>query len=108
MTDDAELDAVSVVTPEDLHHPMVMAALRAGLHVLCEKPMAFSAAESAEMLSAAESAGVRHIGAVHQSWMPHYRYVKSLLDDGYVGQPYHGYFYWPTGWGPSEELNNYH
>ena len=36
MIDEAELDAVSVVTPEDLHHPMVMAALRAGLHVLCE------------------------------------------------------------------------
>src|ERR687897_2106589 len=51
MIDRAGLDAVAVVTPEDLHHPMVMAALRAGLHVLCEKPMAFTAAESEEMLS---------------------------------------------------------
>jgi predicted dehydrogenase len=108
MIDDAELDAVSVVTPEDLHHPMVMAALRAGLHVLCEKPMAFSAAESAEMLAAAESAGVKHMVQFTNRGLPHYRYVKSLLDDGYVGQPYHGYFYWPTGWGPSAEMNNYH
>src|SRR5918994_171427 len=51
MIDRAGLDAVAVVTPGDLHHPMVMAALRAGLHVLCEKPMAFTAAESEEMLS---------------------------------------------------------
>lgn len=108
MIDEAELDAVSVVTPEDLHHPMVMAALRAGLHVLCEKPMALSAAESAEMLAAAESAGVKHMVQFTNRGLPHYRYVKSLLDDGYVGQPYHGYFYWPTGWGRSEEVNNYH
>ncbi|QGN31563.1 hypothetical protein GJV80_00540 [Microlunatus sp. Gsoil 973] len=53
MIDEAELDAISVVSPEDLHHPIVMAALRAGLHALCEKPMAFSAVESAEMLSTA-------------------------------------------------------
>ena len=40
--------------------------------------------------------------------LPHYRYIKRLLDDGYIGQPYHGYFYWPTGWGPAEEVNTYH
>ena len=108
MFDEADLDAVSVVTPEDLHHPMVMAALRAGLHVLCEKPMAFSAAQSAEMLAAAECAGVKHMVQFTNRGLPHYRYVKSLLDDGYVGQPYYGYFYWPTGWGPSEEVDNYH
>ena len=36
------LDAVVVATPEDLHHAMVMSALRAGMHVLCEKPLALS------------------------------------------------------------------
>ena len=40
--------------------------------------------------------------------LPHYRYVKALLDNGYVGRPYHGYFLWPTGWGPSQEVNSYH
>ena len=68
MIDRAGLDAVAVVTPEDLHHPMVMAALRAGLHVLCEKPMAFSAAESEEMLAAAEQRWGEAHGAVHQPW----------------------------------------
>ena len=108
MIDRAGLDAVAVVTPENLHHPMVMAALRAGLHVLCEKPMACSAVESEEMLAAAERAGVKHMVQFTNRGLPHYRYVKSLLDNGYVGRPYHGYFFWPTGWGPSQEVNSYH
>ncbi len=108
MIDRASLDAVAVVTPEDLHHPMVMAALQAGLHVLCEKPMAFTAAESGEMLSAAASAGVKHMVQFTNRGLPHYRYVKTLLDDGYVGEAYHGYFFWPTGWGPSQDVNSYH
>ena len=46
MIDSSELDALVVVMPEDLHHPMVMAGVEAGLHVLCEKPMAFMADRS--------------------------------------------------------------
>ena len=45
MIDSSELDAL-VVMPEDLHHPMVMAGVEAGLHVLCGKPMAFTADRS--------------------------------------------------------------
>ncbi len=104
----AALDAVCVVTPEDLHHPMVMAALTSGLHVLCEKPMAFSAAQSAEMLAAAEQAGVKHMVQFTNRGLPHYRYVKRLIDDGYVGEPYSAYFYWPSGWGPAQDINPYH
>ena len=103
----ASLDAVSVVTPEDLHHPMVMAAARAGLHVLCEKPMAFSSAESAEMLAAVELAGVKHMVQFTNRGLPHYRHLKQLVDDGYVGEPYSAYFYWPTGWGPEQDSNPY-
>jgi predicted dehydrogenase len=104
----AALDAVCVVTPEDLHHPMVMAGLAANLHVLCEKPMAFSAAQSAEMLAAAEQAGVKHMVQFTNRGLPHYRYVKQLLDDGYVGEPCSAYFYWPSGWGPAQDTNPYH
>ena len=103
----ASLDAVGVVTPEDLHHPMVMAAVRAGLHVLCEKPMAFSSAQSAEMLAAVEQAGVKHMVQFTNRGLPHYRYLKQLIDDGYVGEPYHAYFSWPTGWSPAHDVNPY-
>lgn len=108
MIDQAELDAVIVATPEDLHHPMTMAALEAGKHVLCEKPLAFTAAQSQEMLSAAEAANVKHMVQFTNRGLPHYRFTKKLLDDGYIGEPYHAYFSWPTGWFPAEDVNAYH
>src|SRR5688500_9316177 len=54
MLDDENLDAVIICTPEDQHHPMTMAALDKELHVMCEKPMAFTADEALEMLRKAE------------------------------------------------------
>ena len=107
MIDSGGVDAVIVATPEDVHHQVVMAALAARLHVLCEKPMAFSADESSEMLDAANQAGVKHMVQFTNRGLPHYRHIKTLLGDGYIGQPYHGYFYWPTGWAPEEEVNAY-
>lgn len=107
MIDEGHLDAVIVATAEDAHHPAVMASLAAGLHVLCEKPMAFSAAQSGEMLESADRAGVKHMIQFTNRGLPHFRYVKRLLDEGYIGQPYHGYFYWPSGWLPAAEVNPY-
>ena len=107
MIDSGGVDAVIVATPEDVHHQVVMAALAARLHVLCEKPLAFSVDESSEMLDAADRAGVKHMVQFTNRGLPHFRYIKRLLDDGYIGQPYHAYFYWPTGWVPEEEVNAY-
>ena len=47
----AELDLVSVATPNKFHKPLTVAALEAGCHVLCEKPMAMNAGEAREMLA---------------------------------------------------------
>jgi predicted dehydrogenase len=66
MIDSSELDALVVVMPVDLHHPMVMAGVEAGLHVLCEKPMAFMADRSGGNAGGRAGAGEAH-GAVHQS-----------------------------------------
>lgn len=106
MIDSSELDALVVVMPEDLHHPMVMAGVEAGLHVLCEKPMAFTADRSGEML-AAERARVKHMVQFTNRGLPHYRWIKHLLEDGYIGMPYHAYFTWPTGWYPAQQPNSY-
>ncbi|WP_140421068.1 Gfo/Idh/MocA family protein, partial [Bacillus cereus] len=52
-----ELDAVSVCTPNHLHASISIAALQAGIHVLCEKPMATSKADAEMMIGAAEKSG---------------------------------------------------
>ncbi|OYU72734.1 MAG: dehydrogenase, partial [Burkholderiales bacterium PBB5] len=54
-----KLDVVSVCVPNKFHLPLTLAALQAGCHVLCEKPMALSAAEGRQMLEAARAAGKR-------------------------------------------------
>ncbi len=103
MLSSGQLDAAIIVTPEDLHHPMIMVALEAGLHVVCEKPMAYTASEAQEMLAKAEAVGVKHMLTFTNRWLPHYQALKRLLVDGYIGQPFHAYFHWPTGWGRYHE-----
>lgn len=56
---DREVEAIYIATPNADHHRMVLAAARGGKHVLCEKPIALSAAEGREMVAACKSAGVR-------------------------------------------------
>ncbi len=58
MVNDQEIDAVVVAAPPYLHHQMTLAALEAGKHVLCEKPMARNLAEARDMVKMAERAGV--------------------------------------------------
>jgi predicted dehydrogenase len=54
-----QLDVVSIATPNKFHMPLTVAALEAGCHVLCEKPMAMNADEARQMLAAAKRAGKR-------------------------------------------------
>src|SRR5688572_3532107 len=65
-----DLQALVVVTPDDLHHPIVMEALAAGVHVLCEKPLALTVDQAREMYDAAEAAGVRHLVNFSYRWFP--------------------------------------
>src|SRR5438034_10125634 len=54
------LDAVSIATPPETHLPLVLQAVEAGRHVLCEKPFALDSAEARQMLAAADKAGAVH------------------------------------------------
>lgn len=83
------LDAAVIAAPDDLHYPMTMAALRAGLHVLGEKPMALNAQQAKEMLDAATEAGVKHMIMFSWRFFPHYRYLRQLIAEGYLGRVYH-------------------
>ena len=84
-----ELDLVSVATPPYLHHPMVMAALEAGKHILCEKPMALNAMEAREMYQGAEKAGVVHLVDHELRFNPTRMRMKELIDEGFIGQLRH-------------------
>lgn len=86
MIERAGLDAVVIAAPDDLHYPMTMAALEAGLHVVCEKPLASNALQAAEMYEKAEAAGVKHMVFFTNRWLPPYRYLAHLMQDGYVGR----------------------
>jgi predicted dehydrogenase len=94
MIDEGNLDAVVVSTPDDTHYEMIMAALDAGLHVLCEKPVALNTAHAKEMCEKAESAGVKHMVLYTWHWLPVMQRMKQLVDTGYIGSAYHGDFRW--------------
>lgn len=86
MIEQDNLDAIIVATPDYLHYPITMAALNAGRHVLCEKPLAMNARQAKEMLDKAESAGLVHMTMFTWSWVPEYRQVIELISQGYIGQ----------------------
>jgi predicted dehydrogenase len=88
MLQQGNMEAVVIAVPDDLHYPMTMAALDAGLHVLCEKPMAFSLAQAKEMFVKAEAAGVKHMVCFTYRWLPQFRYLQRLVSEGYIGKCY--------------------
>ena len=83
---DADVDAVYVSSPVNLHCEHVLAAAAAGKHVLCEKPMAMSPDECRRMVDACAAAGVHlEICFVLRGW-PVYQQIKELIDSGRLGQ----------------------
>ena len=84
---DDEVDAVYVATPVRLHAEQAIAAAEAGKHVLCEKPMAISAAECETMIAAAERNRVRLGVAYYRHLYPVVAKMRELLTSGEIGQP---------------------
>jgi len=76
-----DVDAVYLSLPNDAHLPWVLAALEAGKHVLCEKPLALDAAQVAELSAAAQRSGALLVEAAWNRWHPRTRRVEELLID---------------------------
>jgi 1,5-anhydro-D-fructose reductase (1,5-anhydro-D-mannitol-forming) len=81
------VDAVYVATPVVLHAPQTIAALRAGKHVLCEKPMAMNYAEARSMTEAARGTGRKLGVAYYRRMYPKLQRARALLAQGAIGQP---------------------
>ncbi|MBP7668648.1 MAG: Gfo/Idh/MocA family oxidoreductase, partial [Burkholderiaceae bacterium] len=84
------LDVVSVCVPNKFHLPLTLAALDAGCHVLCEKPMALSAAEGRQMLAAAQRTGKRLMINFSYRFSAQSRALKAQVDAGTFGDFYFG------------------
>lgn len=80
------VDAVSVCTPNAFHAPLAVAALKAGKHVLCEKPMATSADEARQMIAAAQAAGKFLMIGHNQRLAPLHQKAKQILQSGIIGK----------------------
>jgi len=83
------LDVLVVATPNSLHHPQVLAALDAGLHVICEKPLAMNVALARDMAARAEAAGRKTLTFFTHRAVAAAAYVKRLVGEGFIGQPLH-------------------
>src|SRR4051812_36579314 len=84
-----DVNAVIVATPNFVHAPIVLDAVKAGKHVLCEKPIAMNLAEAVAMYRAAEAAKVRHMTAFTYRFVPAMHYMSHLVQSGALGKPYH-------------------
>ena len=81
-----DLDAVSVCTPNKLHEQPTIDALNAGCHVLCEKPLAHSAAAGERMLAAARDTGQKLVIGFQYRYHPRTQFLRRAFDDGEFGQ----------------------
>ncbi len=86
---DPAVDIVSITTPNALHREIALAALAAGKHVHCEKPLALTLAEAEEMEEAARAAGVRTIVGYNYLHNPAIGHARALIADGRIGRPVH-------------------
>ncbi|HEY9010355.1 MAG TPA: Gfo/Idh/MocA family oxidoreductase [Devosia sp.] len=84
-----EFDAVDNITPDFVHHPTTLAALRAGKHVFCEKPLAPNHALAMEMVDAAESAGLINMVNLTYRNVAELHKARQLIADGVIGEVKH-------------------
>jgi len=83
-----DVDVVSICTPNGLHAEHSIKALKAGFHVLCEKPMAISVHDCGAMIKAAEHANKRLFAIKQNRFNPPVVAVKQAIDNGYLGKIY--------------------
>ena len=89
-----QIEAVSICLPTSLHAPVSIAALEAGLHVLCEKPLAENTQMGQKIVEAAAKAPGKFMICFNRRYRPDVQWIKALIDEGGLGQIYQI----KTGW----------
>jgi predicted dehydrogenase len=106
---DPQIRLVTVATPPHAHYPVVMEALSAGRHVVCEKPFAKDLAEARAMLHAAEAAGVVHMLGAEFRFETEQALLRRVVLDGLIGEPKHflRIYHQPGLQDPNEKLSDW-
>jgi predicted dehydrogenase len=102
---DETVEVVHLTTPNHLHYPQVKQALEAGKHTVCEKPLAMTSEQSAELLELAQASGLVHCTNFNIRFYPQVQQARALIADGAVGSVWnvHGgylqdWLFLPTDW----------
>ncbi|MDR3170618.1 MAG: Gfo/Idh/MocA family oxidoreductase [Treponema sp.] len=86
LKNEKELDAVSIITPNKFHKPLIIEALNAGKHVFCEKPPALNAVEMAEILEVQKSSGKKLLFDFNNRARPESQAMMQYIQAGRVGK----------------------
>ncbi|MEW9668118.1 Gfo/Idh/MocA family protein [Ammoniphilus sp. 3BR4] len=84
-----DIDLIDVGTPNYSHMEIVLAAIEAGKHVICEKPLAMNLKEAKQMLEAARNKGIIHMVSHNYRFSPAVQLAKRIIEEGRLGQIYH-------------------
>jgi predicted dehydrogenase len=84
-----DIDVVDICTSNNVHMPIAVAAVKAGKHVICEKPVAMNAKEAKAMLDAAKAANVKHMVAFNYRRVPAIALARQMIDEGKIGKVFH-------------------
>lgn len=86
MLADRRVEVVHITTPNHLHHEQAKSALAAGKHVVCEKPLAMTPTESAELLQLAEASGLVHAVNFNIRFYPLCQHLRGMIAQGGLGE----------------------
>ncbi|MEQ4532465.1 MAG: Gfo/Idh/MocA family oxidoreductase [Mixta sp.] len=87
LVNDPQVDVVDITSPNHLHYEMALAAIAAGKHVYCEKPLAVNAQQATEMTEAAQRKGVKTMVAFNNIKTPAALLAKQIIERGDIGRP---------------------
>ncbi|WP_123039682.1 Gfo/Idh/MocA family protein [Cohnella candidum] len=86
VVEDPGVDVIDIVTPNNSHAEIAIAAAKAGKHIICEKPLARTGAEAKQMWDAVQQAGVKHMVAFNYRRTPAVALAKKYIEEGAIGK----------------------
>jgi len=104
---DSSLDAVCILTPNDLHHDQALRSMAQGLNVFVEKPIASTSGEAASMIAAASKANVRLFVGHNTRRGARFRRMKEMIDAGEIGKPIISHVSFTSSAGLGQQLGSW-